>query len=129
MYFIDDNTGISQFIHFMTHAQSMIHELNSKWWYSENGRPLERNKGELIALMHSELSECLEGVRKDAMDNHLPNRKMEEVELADTIIRILDYAEGFGLNVGAAMIEKLRYNRTRADHTDEARKLAGGKQF
>lgn len=42
-----------------------------------------------IALIHSEASEALGGIRKDLNDDHLPNRKMEVAELADVVIRIL----------------------------------------
>lgn len=66
-----------------------------------------------IALMHSELSEALEGDRKDASDDKLPNRSMLEVELADCIIRIMDLAEKRGLDVARAIIEKMVYNSTR----------------
>ena len=107
-----------------------VHGLNAKWWSDPvSGVRIERNKGELIALMHSELSECLEGIRKDLMDDKLPHRKMEEVELADTIIRILDYAGAYGLDLDGAIAEKLTYNATRADHTHAARLAAGGKKF
>lgn len=63
-----------------------------------------------IALMHSELSEAAEGVRKDAMDDKLTHRKALEVELADTVIRILDFAGYYSLDLGGAIIEKLEYN-------------------
>lgn len=100
------------------------------WWHNpETGELKERNKGELVALMHSELSEALEGIRKDRMDDKLPHRKMEEVELADTILRIFDYAERFGLDVAGAMVEKLQFNAGREDHKPENRAAAGGKQF
>lgn len=89
----------------------------------------ERNPLELLALVHSEVSEALEGVRKDQMDDKLPHRKMEEVELADVIVRILDYAGGRGLDVGGALVEKLIFNTTRADHKPENRALAGGKKY
>jgi NTP pyrophosphatase (non-canonical NTP hydrolase) len=89
----------------------------------------ERNKAEMIALMHSELSEALEGLRKSLMDDHLPHRMMVEVELADTLIRIFDFAGGYGLDLGGALIEKLEYNAQRADHKLEARKAEGGKAF
>lgn len=95
----------------------------------ETGKPIVRNKGELLALIHSEISEALEGERKNLMDDHLPHRKMAEVELVDAIIRILDYAGGFGYDLQGAFDEKLAYNDTRIDHTYEARKSTNGKQF
>lgn len=103
---------------------------NHKWWYDINtGELLVRNKGELIALIHSEISEVLEGVRKDKMDDHLPHLKAEVVELADALIRIFDYAGAFGLDIEGAYLEKKAYNKVRADHTHEQRKKAGGKKF
>ncbi|CAM6055351.1 unnamed protein product [Sphagnum tenellum] len=99
----------------------LIHQLNKRWWYDKNGNKLNRNKGELLALIHSEVSECLEGERKDLMDDHLPHRKMAEVELADVFLRLLDYAEGFGYDIAGAIVEKLFYNNSREDHTYEER--------
>lgn len=115
------------------------HEANAKWWIDPStGEPVERNTGQLLMLCVSELSEaddsmpdnperalllmqtirCLsraiEGHRKDLMDDKLPNRKMFEVELADCIIRILDMAAGFGLDIDGAFEEKMAYNAIRA---------------
>ncbi len=89
----------------------------------------QRNPLELIALIDSETSEALEGVRKDLMDDKLPHRKMEEVEMADTIIRILDYGGGRGLDIGGALVEKLIFNISREDHKPENRQKDGGKKY
>lgn len=107
-----------------------VHAANKKWWTNiDTGEPLKRNKGELLCLIHSEISEAMEGERKDLMDDKLPHRKMAEVELVDAIIRIMDYAHAFGYDLEGAFHEKMAYNAIRKDHTHEARKIAGGKQF
>lgn len=100
------------------------------WWHDiHTGEPLQRNKGELLCLIHSEISEAMEGERKNLMDDKLPHRKMAEVELADALIRIFDYCGGFGYDLAGAMIEKLAYNQQRADHKPENRAKDGGKKF
>lgn len=107
-----------------------VHESNSQWWYDiHTGERLNRNKGELLCLIHSEISEAMEGERKNLMDDKLPHRKMAEVELVDAIIRILDYAGGFGYDLQGAFEEKMAYNSVREDHKVENRKLENGKKF
>lgn len=100
-------------------------------WYKnpKTGEKLERNRGEMLCLIHSEISEAMEGERKALMDDKLTHRPMPEVELADAIIRIFDYAGYCGYDVAGAVIEKLRYNKTREDHKIENRKKEGGKAF
>ena len=106
------------------------HADNQHWWHDPaTGARLKRNKGELLALIHSEVSECLEGERKNLMDTHLPHRKMAEVELADILIRVFDYAGAYGYDLDGAVKEKRAYNKQRADHKAEARLAANGKQF
>lgn len=100
-------------------------------WHTdlETGELLDRNKGEMISLIHSEVTEMLEGERKDLMDDKLPHRKMVEVEAADAIIRILDYCGRWGYDVGGALVEKIEFNRKREDFNIENRKKNGGKKF
>lgn len=113
-------------------AQALSHATATQsGWYHDpvTGSPITRNVGEVIALMHSELSEALEAYRRDMMDDKLPHRSGIEVEFADCIIRILDTAAAMGLDVAGAVIEKNRFNRDRADHKLAARAAAGGKRF
>lgn len=106
------------------------HLANKKWWEDlKTGERLNRNKGELLMLIVSEIAEAMEGERKNLMDDKLPHRKMAEVELADALIRIFDYAGAFNLDIGGALVEKTAYNAVRADHTTEERLKENGKKF
>lgn len=84
---------------------------------------------EKLCLIHSEISEAMEGDRKDLMDDHLPHRKMMEVELADALIRICDLAGAMDFDLGGAVVEKMAYNKLRSDHKAEARSGEGGKRY
>ena len=84
---------------------------------------------EKLCLVHSEVSEAMEGARKNLMDDKLPHRKMIEVELADAVIRILDLSGALGLNIGAAIQEKRQYNSVREDHKIENRMKENGKAY
>jgi NTP pyrophosphatase (non-canonical NTP hydrolase) len=82
-----------------------------------------------LCLIHSEISEAMEGHRKSAMDDHLKERSMLEVELADAVIRIADLAGCLKLDLGGAIIDKMEYNQNRADHKRANREKANGKKF
>lgn len=74
----------------------------------------EYSDGTKIALMHSELSEALEGLRNDnPSDEHCPKFSSAEIEFADCIIRILDTCHQKGFDIGLAIEAKMAYNETR----------------
>lgn len=181
-----------------------VHQANKKWWIDLNtGKPLNRNRGEMLALQHSEISEAFDGMIEGAMDDKIPTRTAHEVEVADCFIRALDYSAGcgyeleeiidffnsveivkalisdkdlsdlehyglmklhsqiskvleserkglkeaaayqlndliffilihcnfVGLDLKGAFEDKMNFNRTRKDHTLEARREEGGKKF
>ncbi len=73
-----------------------------------------RSHGEAIALIHSEISEALEALRHgNPFDEKCPAFYNVEVELADTIIRIMDLAAANHWDVAGAIVAKAAFNQTR----------------
>ena len=87
------------------------------WW--EN----ERNFGESLALVHSEVSEVLEDWRHGrSMDtiqwevgphSGKPKPAGIPIEMADIIIRVLDLCAFYNIDIETAITEKIAYNRER----------------
>lgn len=109
---------------------------NAGWWHDPEtgeslltGKNLDNTVPKKLLLIHSEVSEAVEGYRSDLMDDKLPHRKMIEVELADAVIRILDLAGALNLDLGGAIAEKFSYNVSRPDHNPENRAKKNGKKF
>lgn len=113
-------------------ASFHIHQHNVKVGFYTDLKTMERldrNIPEMLCLIHSEVSEAMEGYRKNLPDDKLPDRPMIEVELADAIIRILDLGEYMGLDVGGAVADKFIFNLEREDHKLENRAKENGKKF
>ncbi len=84
------------------------------WLINPDGSLKERNEGELIALMHSELSEALEGLRHgNPSSEHIPEFSSVEEEMADLAIRLGDFCKARNIRLEEAIISKLEYNQTR----------------
>lgn len=119
------------------HLQNTCHGLSCEaGWWGEHARtevglasPTPQDVAEKMLLIHCELSEAVEGRRKDLMDDHLPHRKMFDVELADVAIRLFDLAGAMRIDLAGAIVEKMAYNTKRKDHQPENRALEGGKKF
>ena len=134
-----------------------IHEFNTQWWLDPaTGKPKDRNVGEMIALMHSELSEALEAHRKNLMDDKLPHFHGIDVELVDCIIRAMDLlgarhkarqdhltklkprddsgsvytpSDFVAYTPGDVLYDKCHYNARRADHKPSSRLDVHGKKY
>ena len=118
-------------------ASEIYQQNKAVGWWDDPDRCIYQT----LQLVSTEIAEATEGERKDLMDDHLPHRKMGEVELADTLTRILDLGGRYKWTflLGApymAMLDeissiagKLQYNKTRADHKRENREKPGGKTF
>ncbi len=107
---MSDNIMKVDFRSAVSWMQRKVHSLAmiKRWWDED------RNDGELIALCHSELSECLESLRQGNPDSEkIPGNCHAVEELADCVIRILDMCEARGWNLGKAILEKHKFNHSR----------------
>ena len=108
--------SIIEAIRTMQHA---VHQnaVNHGWWDDP------REDGTVLALVHAEVSECLEALREgNPPDKQCPGFSQGEIELADVVIRIMDFCERRGWSLGKAIVAKHEFNKGRPF-------MHGGKEF
>jgi len=128
------NMTLDNLISGLNQAAKLIHGNNKAKGFWDN----ERNVGELLMLVTSELGEAMEAHRKGRFaDTHFMdemeaegytwgNSQMSfstcfestikntfEDEIADATIRLLDLAAGLGIDLEKHITSKVRYNETR----------------
>jgi NTP pyrophosphatase (non-canonical NTP hydrolase) len=81
---------------------------HDKGWYE---KPAEN--GTRLMLMVSEIAEAMEADRKDLQDDKIPEFLGLEAELADCVIRIMDFSEQNNLRLAEAILAKAAFNKSR----------------
>ena len=94
----------------ISQMQEEVHRtaIEHGWW--EKPRPV----GEVLMLMVTELAEAMEAYRSGNPESEkIPGFSQMEEELADVVIRLLDFAGGEDLDIEGALIAKMAYNENR----------------
>jgi NTP pyrophosphatase (non-canonical NTP hydrolase) len=94
--------------------RDLCHKIaKSKGWYDDAG---ERNIGEQLMLVVTEVAEAMEDLRVGAMSLSYDSNGKPcgfPIEVADVMIRLFDLAGYLQIDLEGAVDEKIAYNETR----------------
>lgn len=99
----------------MSDLRALQHDIHllavEKGWWDDSRRELP----ELLMLVVTEAAEAMEAWREGSPSFYAASDKPEgwAIELADIVIRVLDIAEHYDLDMNELIEEKMAYNRTR----------------
>lgn len=103
--------SVDKFMEGWEHLTEEVHTRTvvNGFWEGDND-----NTPSKLCLMHSELSEALEAYRAgNPPDDKIPEFSGIEAELADVIIRIMDFGKMRNLRIAEAVVAKISYNHSR----------------
>lgn len=117
---VDPTPKVPEITYALNEFAKKVHgtAVKNGWWKDH------RDDMHCLNLIHSEVSEATEACRAnpDHPCDKFPTISWLEEELSDIIIRVLDFAEYKGCNIGNAVKLKAQYNETRSYRH-------GGKKF
>lgn len=100
----------ADFIEAFSFIQMQAHQISIRngWW----DKPV--HDATALALVHCEVSEVVEALRNgNGPSDKIPSYTKAEEELADIILRVMDFAQSKNLQVAGALIAKMDHNRGR----------------
>lgn len=104
----------SEFVKHFNDFSTAVNEwaIDKGFWDDDQGR-IQDDLSKLM-LVDTEIGECAEGLRHgNPPSDHIPEFSAAEEELADAVIRIMDYAVRRGHKLAEAIEAKQAYNDTR----------------
>jgi len=91
-------------------AAEIYQNNKEKGFWDDGGKTFDQ----AMLLVMSEIIEAYEAIRNgDVPDDKLPQYRGQDVELADAIIRLLDWCGAHDIPIGEIVNAKLEYNKTR----------------
>lgn len=122
-----DYQNLRDYVNLVVYYTNSLAESGGWWDGVDKENPLLQ--AVKVGLIAGEAHEAIEAIRKDSVDDHLPQYSGRDTELADVLIRTGDFAGAYDVDLGQIVVDKLKYNAQRQDHKPENRKKSGGKRF